>query len=161
MKNFDVNTSKINEGFSEAAKVLDHYALARWIVPCLECGEWLTSMGLCPKCGVRYQIVRLGEESNAYKQAYENACVFYEKLASANMKLAERLDAVEHTGVCRVVKHVFVDGFCAECGVAEQESGRTLRGSDGALLCDCGEPFPENGRCKYCGAVANSPRRTR
>jgi len=44
---------------------------------------------------------------------------------------------------------------------AKQESGRTLRGADGALLCDCGEPFPESGRCKFCGVVANAPRRTR
>lgn len=29
---------------------------------------------------------------------------------------------------------------------------------DVALLCDCGELFPESGECKFCGAVANPPR---
>jgi len=45
--------------------------------------------------------------------------------------------------------------------VESQKGGRTLRGADGALLCDCGEPFPKSGRCQFCGAVDWPPRRTR
>ena len=28
----------------------------------------------------------------------------------------------------------------------------TQRALDAAEACDCGEPFPENGYCKFCGA---------
>ena len=69
--NFDVNTTKINEGFEEAAKVLDHYALARWIIPCQECGEWLTSLGLCVQCGIRYEVVRVSSEGGRTPRALD------------------------------------------------------------------------------------------
>ena len=33
-----------------------------------------------------------------------------------------------------------------------QEGGRTQRVLDDAEVCDCGEPFPESGSCRFCGA---------
>lgn len=86
--NFDVNTTKIYEGFEEAAKVLDHYALARWIIPCPKCGEWLTSLGLCADCGVRYELV-------------------------------EQTKVIDRDSFCRIQKHVYIEGVCAECGHKE------------------------------------------
>lgn len=93
--NFDVNTTKINEGFEEAAKVLDHYALARWIIPCQECGEWLTSLGLCVQCGIRYEVVRVSSEGGRTPRALdlgyctcEKYCVgIYEDLCGVCSKL--------------------------------------------------------------------------
>lgn len=62
---------------------------------CRHCNTHLTSLYLCCDCGVRYDWV----------VAFD--------------------DAVEHTlapdgaGVCRIVKHFYVDGVCAECGSPE------------------------------------------
>ena len=65
MKNIEVDNDKIAHGFEEAAKVLDHYILSGWIVPCQKCGTWLTSLGLCPDGGVRFEIVELGVVNDA------------------------------------------------------------------------------------------------
>ncbi|HMM98542.1 MAG TPA: hypothetical protein PKC99_06010 [Anaerolineales bacterium] len=45
-------------------------------------------------------------------------------------------------------------GVCFQCRQAAQHGVE----ADVALLCDCGELFPESGECKFCGAVANPPR---
>jgi len=37
------------------------------------------------------------QDRDAYKQAYENMCVFYKQLVAANQKLAESHEAVEHS----------------------------------------------------------------
>lgn len=63
MKNIEVDNRIMNDGREEMDKVLDWYQLAGWIVPCQECGTWLTSLGLCTQCGVRYEVVRVGEKA--------------------------------------------------------------------------------------------------
>jgi len=44
--------------------------------------------------------------------------------------------------------------FCSR----ELERHLTPRAADDADLCDCGEPFPESGSCKFCGARARHRR---
>lgn len=72
-----------------------------------------------------------------------------------------------HDYIC----HAPMGGGCCECSCSETRSNivvvyvrdivtsRPTTGAvDVALLCDCGELFPESGECKFCGAVANPPR---
>lgn len=40
---------------------------------------------------------QLRQDRDAYKQAYENMCVFYKQLVLANQKLAASREAVEHS----------------------------------------------------------------
>jgi len=39
---------------------------------------------------------QLKQDRDAYKQAYENICVFYKQLVAANQRLAASHEAVEH-----------------------------------------------------------------
>lgn len=72
-----------------------------------------------------------------------------------------------HDYIC----HIPMGGGCGECDCQETRanivvkyvrdivvSRPTTGAVDVALLCDCGELFPESGECKFCGAVANPPR---
>ena len=40
---------------------------------------------------------QLRQDRDAYKQAYENICVFYKQLVLANQRLAASHEAVEHS----------------------------------------------------------------
>ena len=67
MKNVDVDNSKIAEGQLETKKVIEHYVLTGWIAPCLKCGTWLTSLGLCPECGIRYELAETSSAADTTK----------------------------------------------------------------------------------------------
>lgn len=95
MKNIEVNNDTIAHGFEEAAKVIDHYVLSGWIVPCPKCGTWLTSLGLCPDCGVRFEVV-------------------------------ESTMAIDRDLMCRIARHVYVDGVCSECGRVEAKANDAI-----------------------------------
>jgi len=41
--------------------------------------------------------------------------------------------------------------ICPEC-IERKDAAQQSRALDAAETCDCGEPFPENGYCKFCGA---------
>ena len=42
---------------------------------------------------------------------------------------------------------------CSDCGT-KYEVRPTPRALDDDERCDCGEPFPKNGYCRFCGANA-------
>ena len=71
----------------------------RFHSPC--CNAHLTSLYLCPNCGVRYDWV----------------IALYHTQGGA--------------GICRQTNHFYIDGVCAECGHKEVEGGRTPRAVDG------------------------------
>lgn len=58
--------------------------------------------------------------------------------------------AVEVGRAPHALTRVWVLGFCD--WLARNESGLTQRALDDAEVCDCGEPFPESGSCRFCGA---------
>jgi hypothetical protein len=62
------------------------------------------------------------QDRDAYKQAYENICVFYKQLVAANQKLAESHEAVEHQmqrTTCMACGDPLVDGICANQSCAK------------------------------------------
>lgn len=53
----------------------------------------------------------------------------------------------------QAVKEVMYDAFLsgAETGQRTLESAQHIVHADSVETCDCGEPFPESGYCKFCG----------
>ena len=139
MKNIEVDNRIMNDGREEMDKVLDWYQLAGWIVPCQKCGTWLTSLGLCSDCGIRYEIVlQANEESHGrfveMKELATQLCYAIESLPaseeqtkvsimasdlSQRLKAVEQLRALDGATYCPSLVHFYVDGSCARCGHPE------------------------------------------
>jgi len=121
MKNIMVDNLLIENGFEELYKVVDWYRIAGWIVQCLKCGTWLTSLGLCPECGVRYELV-------------------------------EQTKVIDRDSFCRIQKHVYIEGVCAECGHKESQAvEQTLAHGQGLEFCPGHAAPVVNGYCFDCG----------
>ena len=43
-------------GNAGSEQIIDWYALAKHVTPCPRCGQFLTSLWLCPECGVRFEL---------------------------------------------------------------------------------------------------------
>ena len=57
------------------------------------------------------------------------------------------------TGAQSLGRGAEVEKFAHDMAMSIRAAKRpTSRALDVAEVCDCGEPFPENGYCKFCGA---------
>ena len=131
-----VDNLLIENGLEEIHKIIDWYEIAGWIVPCQKCGTWLTSLGLCSECGIRYEIVlQANDEAHGrfveIKELATQLCYAIESMPaseeqtmisimasdlSQRLKAVEQLRALDGAVYCPSEVHFFVDGSCFRCG---------------------------------------------
>jgi hypothetical protein len=51
-------------GSAGSEQVIDWYAIAKHVTPCPRCGQFLTSLWLCPECGVRFELQEMSTSTS-------------------------------------------------------------------------------------------------
>ena len=74
------------------------------------------------------------------------------------MTVSTKFELELRCNVCDSVLCINTESHCDKGGTwvyvepCEKCSQPTPRALDDAEVCDCGEPFPESGSCRFCGA---------